>query len=286
MEYLFLSAAVLCSALLNITANLFNKLNKADRNFSRLYNLIVTASSCLAWCVLFIPDFDFSPQVLPYSFAFGVFYVLIFTGLFYAMKHGSPSLTSFVKQLSLIVVSMWGFVFWKNPLSLNVTIGLLLVLVALYLCFKPEKGAKANPTWLLFSLMLIVGNAGCSIIQKYQQLHFDGNYGKLLMVCATFTSSVICFLLNLHSDRPRVKELSRYTVILPALAGLSSTFLNVFVLKLITSSIPESVFFPVIGVGGIILTTLFSVGIYKEKLSKTRFVGLLVGIVAIVFLNI
>ena len=47
-------------------------------------------------------------------------------------------------------------------------------------------------------------------------------------------------------------------------------------------SVTESVFFPVIGVGG----TLFSVLVYKEKLTLFRTAGLLVGLVAIVFLNL
>lgn len=285
MNMLYLIGAVICSALSNVTANLFNKLNKSGKNLSSLYNLIVTASSCFVWCLLFVSDADFSVKVLLYSLVFGVFYVFIFIGLFYAMKHGSPSLTSFVKQLSLIIVSLWGFIFWDNPISTTVIIGLLLVLAALWLCFKPERGIKTNLSWGLFSLILIVGNAGCSIVQKYQQIRFDGGYGSFLMLGATATSVLLCLFIYLKCDRPQLKELPRFTFMLPIVAGMSSAFLNVFVLKLITSSIPESVFFPIIGVGGIILTTLFSVGVYKEKLTATRWIGLGVGVVAIVFLN-
>ena len=47
-----------------------------------------------------------------------------------------------------------------------------------------------------------------------------------------------------------------------------------------------SIMFPIISAGGIIGTSLVSVLFYKEKLTKMQYAGLVLGIGAIVLLNI
>lgn len=284
MDHLFLSTAVLCSALLSITATAFNKHNKSG--FSYLYNLIVTASSFLVWLISFINKPEFSAGVIVYSIIFGLFYVVSFIGVFHAMSCGSPSLTAFMKPLSLIIVSLWGVLFWNNPISPTLTVGLVLVVVSLWLCFKPNGISKTSGKWFLFAIMLIVGNAGCSLAQKYQQIRFAGEYGNFLMLGATGASVIFCLFICLTGERPKACDVNKRTLHLPAVAGLSSALLNICVLRLISSPIPESVFFPIIGVGGVMLAVLFSVAVYKEKLALLQWVGLCIGVIAIAFLNI
>ena len=47
-----------------------------------------------------------------------------------------------------------------------------------------------------------------------------------------------------------------------------------------------SVMFPLISAGGIIVTFIISKFVYKENLTRMQFMGFLVGILSIVFLNI
>lgn len=99
-------------------------------------------------------------------------------------------------------------------------------------------------------------------------------------------SVIIYVLIYFGSDKCDFNKISKKTFIFPAIAGIGSAVLNLFIIMLIASPMSESVFFPGIAVGGLILTTLFSVVFYKEKLSPKRWTGLFLGIVALVFLNI
>ena len=47
-----------------------------------------------------------------------------------------------------------------------------------------------------------------------------------------------------------------------------------------------SVMFPIISAGGIILTAIVSVLFYKEKLTRMQYAGFVLGILAIVLLNL
>jgi len=202
---------------------------------------------------------------------------------------GSVSLTAFVKQLSLIAVAFWGFFFWDTPLSVTTIIGMVLIVAALYLCFKPDKahhGERVSLKWVIFSLMLLVGNAGCSITQKYQQKLFDAQHGNMFMFFGVLISVFVSLIMYLRGKKCRLRDISKVSLVFPILGGISSGFLNLFILLLINSTMSESIIFPGIAVGGLIFTTIYSLAVYREELYPRQWAGLGVGALALVFLNL
>ncbi|MBQ8868129.1 MAG: EamA family transporter [Oscillospiraceae bacterium] len=288
MDYIYLIGAALLSAAMSVVNMAFKRRNWGAENTSSFYNLLVSISAFVTWGVFFALDGSFDIRVILYSATYGIFYAMALIGLFKALEYGSASLTSFIKQLSLIAVSIWGFIFWKTPLTVTVVIGLVLIVIALYLCFKPDRNhaVKTSVKWVVFALLLLVGNAGCSIIQKYQQAAFDTKYGSTLMFFGIGFATIFCLAKYLKDKKPDFKMLSKSSLVLPVVSGISSALLNNFIILMLSTALSESVIFPVIAVGGMILTTLFSVLVYKERLGKLEWAGLAVGAVALVFLNV
>ena len=290
--YFYLLFGMCASASLSIMSTLFNRTNAECKNLSLFYNLLVTFSAFCTWTFVFCFRPAFDVRVIGYALAYAIFYIMALTGLFKALEHGSVALTSFVKQLSLIGVSIWGLLFWNSPFSTVVGLGLLVMIIALYFCFgygqnRAEEKNGSFGKWLFFALMLLVGNAGCSIVQKYQQIACNGEYGNALMVCGTGISSLLCLILFATGKKKGdIKKISPKTLIFPVLAGCSSAILNLFILLLMSSALSISVIFVSIAVGGILLTTLFSVCIYHERLRKIQWLGLALGIIAVALLNI
>jgi len=70
-----------------------------------------------------------------------------------------------------------------------------------------------------------------------------------------------------------------------ALCGLANGIVNLFTM-ILSNTMPASVMFPLISGGGIILSTIVSIVLYKEKLNTYQFIGLLMGIASVVFLNL
>lgn len=286
MPYIYLFSAVLFSSMLSIMGAVFNAKTECAKNSSALYNLFVTAAAFISWGIIFLADFEFEPKVLLYSFGYAIFYTMALMGLFGALKSGSVALTSFVKQLSLVGVAVWGFLFWNTPLSINVAIGIAIIVAAIYFCFKPDK--KDSKTfslrWLLNALILFIGNSGCTVIQKYQQMHFGGKYGSLLMLCACGFSAAVCFVMCLKKGK--VSGIKPKAVIFPVTAGVSSALLNLFIIQLSSTNLSPALIYPTIAVGGVMLTAVFSVAVFREKLKTHQWIGLCIGMVAIAFLNL
>ena len=293
MQYLYLSCAMVFSAMLTICGQLYNRKNEGRPNVSRLYNVIVPASATFGWLILYLLDFSFDPMVLLYSVGYGVFYTCFTIGMVGALKVGSTSLTALVKQLSLVGASIWGFFFWDVSLTATAVYGLICIVTSLCLCLLgKEKGAEKESThrhsvwkWIPFALLIAIGNAGCSIIQKYQQIAFDGQHKNMLMVFGVFFSFLVSSCLALREERTHWKEALRSSWWFPFMAGLSSAFANVFVLILLGTEMSTVVIYSGMAVGGLILTTLISRIFFGERLRSLQWVGIGVGAVALVLLN-
>lgn len=288
MSYIYLLSAIIFSAMLSIMTAVFNSRNKIS-NILNLYNLIYMASSFVCWTIMYILNFSFEPKVLIYSVGYGICYTMALIGLFNAIKYGPISLTSFIKQLSFVGVAIWGFIFWRSPITLTVMIALLLIAVSLYLCFKSNKNQSYNllsMKWVLYVILLFIGNAGCSIVQKYQQMEFSGKHKDMLMCFAVAFAMLLSGLFLIKNGIPNFKLLSKGSFKFPIFAGFSSALANLFILLLANTTLSPAVIYPCIAVGGMILSILFSVIAYKEHLMKTQCIGLSIGVVAIVFLNI
>ena len=289
MLYIFLLVAICASASLSIMSKLFSEINDGKKNISSFYTALAVFSALVSWGVVCLVKGELEWRVIGYSLAYGLFYVTAMIGVFNAYKTGSTSLTAFVKQLSLIGVAFWGFIFWDIPIEINVVIGIVLIVVALYLCFKKDRGEGApivSFKWVMYSSMLLLGNIGSSVVQKYQQMHFGGENGSIFMLFGMCIAFAVCVFLYLKGEKCRVREIKKVSLICPVVAGMSSMVLNLFTLALISSPMSESIIFPGIAVGGMILTILFSAVIYREKLRAVRWIGLLIGSVALVFLNL
>ncbi len=289
--YLIISTFFMSSA--SVIGAFYNRKNEGKEGATALYNFMLLLTVFCGWCVLFVLQPSFEWKVLPYSLLFGAFFVVCQVGNINALKTGSTALTSLMLQLSLIAVTVWGFFFWDATFTGIVAIGLLLVAVSLWLCLytgkgKEEEKKKNSAVWLIFALMAFVGNAGCSIVQKTQQMRFDGEHGNMLMMFATGISAaygVIVYFKNSKNRAPGYASV-KVTTVFPVVAGVCNILLNLFVMILATSDLSPSLIYPVLSVGGILITSVFSVAVFQEKLRWSQWLGVAIGAIAIALLSV
>lgn len=289
MNYLFLLAAVSASGIQNIVATAFNRENCEGRG-TGMYNILYTVTNFLCWIVVWMTEPTFRWEVLPYCLLFGLCYVTSMFGLLGALAYGSASLTAFIKQLSLVGVAVWGFFFWQTPVTVTVIAGLLFIAVALLLCLinphhHGEETEGISKKFLLYSLLLFCGNTFYSVIQKYQQIRFDGENGAAFMCIGSFFAAVMCILFSLRS-KPSLKSLTKRSRIYPVLGGALSCLLNRSILTLATSTLSPALIYPAVAVGSMTIGILFSVLAYKERLPRRKWVGLALGTVAVALLSL
>ena len=290
MPYLYLLGSVFLAASTSIFGGFYNRKNDGKKGTSSFYNFLILSSVFIGWLIIFLFDRALEMAVLPYSLLFSVCYTACAIGTIYALKTGPVLLTSLMMQLSLIGVALWGFIFWNQTPQWWTWLGLGLVAVALWLCLnsgkKESEDNKLSWQWFVSVAAMFFGNAGCSIVQKTQQMEFDGQYGSFLMLIAMAISVIVCFVLYMRDDRSESKEIFVSSWYYPVVAGVANVLLNVAVMKMATSELSPSVIYPVLAVGSLIITTVFSTVAFKEKMRWWQWLGVGVGMVATAILSI
>ena len=289
MPYLYLISGVFCSASASIFASLYNRKNVDRKNATSLYRVLLTCSVFAFWLVTFLTERSADAGVWWYAVLFGVFYAFSIFGLFNALRTGPIILTSLILHLSLIGVTAWGFFFWDTKFTLLVGIGLVLVVIALWLCLYTGKATEKKQIslkWIGFSALAFICNAGCVIVQKTQQMDFDGQYGNLTMAIASGIAMLICLGGFFCGDRSDARVILKGSWYIPVMAGIGNGAMNLFTILMATSTLSPSLIYPVLAIGGIAVTTVASVLVFKEKMRWWQWIGVFIGTVATGILSI
>lgn len=262
------------------------------------FAMITVLTACLFFVVSGGFKFNFHPEILPYAIGFATAYCAATIFGFWAILTGPLSLTSLATSYSLLIPTFWGIIFDGDKTSVWLYVGIALLAASLvFINMKDKKPAenaegavtapetKITLKWVIFVLIALVTNGACSTIQPAQTKKFDGAYDSIFMIISLAIVAVVLLGFVLWKERrelvPTLKIGAPYMVH----CGIANGVVNLFVM-LASMSIPKSVMFPLISAGGIVLTWIISVFLYKEKLSMKQNIGLVLGIVSIVFLNL
>ncbi|MBQ8249274.1 MAG: DMT family transporter [Clostridia bacterium] len=230
---------------------------------------------------------NFTVEILPYAIRFATadcasaFFNLI------AIQCGSLSLTSLIVSYSLMIPTLYGLIFNGDPVNIFFYIGLAFLLLSLLFVNRTSGGdVKITFKWLICVIIAFVGNGICSTVQPEQSNRFGNKYDDTFMVIALAIVFVTLLIFALIKDRKIFLPTVKTNVHLMVLCGLSNAVANLLVMAATGLGVNKSLMFPLISAGGIVIAWVVSVFLYKEKLSKKQHLGLALGVIAIVFLNI
>lgn len=290
-SYLFLSFITIATAMQTILAKKYNTSNSGYKGSISYYNLIFIIFCILVYTVASLIDFSFNMTTFMLALAYGLCFFLVQIGLVKALQYGLSSMTSMLIQLSLILTAVYGLIVWKEPFTLLILIGLILIVIAIVLCVV-QKQQKTDieklsnrKKWLFWVFIAFFCNIACSILQKTHQLEFDGEYRNLFML----TGMCLCFVLFLTifilDNKSILKTFKKITTLYPVIAGITNGVANIFIM-ILALLLSGSIVYPVMSIGSLVIVLIFSIFIFKEKLSVIQWIGVVLGCVATVLLVI
>ena len=227
----------------------------------------------------------FPLELLPYALAFGLSYAAAGVCTVWAVGCGPLSLTSLMVSYSLMLPTLYGLLFLKDPMGKGFIAGLLLLLLSLWLVSKKDDKMRISFRWVLLAFLAFLGNGGCSIFQKMQQVAFEGAYKNELMVLALGIAIPILLLVALIGERGEWKENFKAGALPAALAGVANGMVNLLVM-ILSGRMAVSVMFPLISAGGLLVVFFVSRFIFKENLTKRQMLGFFLGLGSIILLNL
>lgn len=253
----------------------------------------IIAAALAVWALIARPSFS-SPTVL-YGILFGVLFVATLEFYYFAMQSGPLSYTGFFFSASMLIPSVTGLLFWKEPLTWKVGLGILLFLAAFY-CITVlggAKGGKFNKRWLILCFFTWAGNGSLSLVMNFQQralkrrgIPSESPQMMLVSFAAAFGAAVLLSLFlgkpgGLKGDLSVIKK-SLLPIVLVAVGTGGGNVLTSY----LSGVVPASYLYPVVQGGTMLAISLYSMLVLREKINLAGKIGVLIGVCAIVLMSV
>jgi len=211
-----------------------------------------------------------------------------------ALQVGPLSYTTVIISFSTLISALSGVLFFGESIGLWQIIGMVLMLASFALANSGENGGKrANLRWLLLCVVAFLATGAIGVMQKiHQSSAFKEELNAFLVIAfgvSASLSGVVALLLRKKESGSEENRNDRGGMMLLFLLMLVSGVcvaannkLNLYLSGVIDSVI----FFPVVNGGGLVLTTLASLIIFKERLRTKQWIGILLGIASVLCLCI
>lgn len=286
MNVLYLILIILFISAQHITRKPYTKRTEGKGAF--LFSLL-SVSATLLFFFLTSGELHFEATLLPYSALFALAYGLgtVFTVL--AVSCGPLSLTTLILSYALLLPTVYGLAVLHDPIRVWFFPGICLLVISLFLLNrKSEKSAPITAKWLLYVILAFLGEGGCTVSLKMQQVAFNGAYKNEFMCLAlSLVVITLCGCLVFSNERKHLKTYVKSGWYLAPLCGIFNGIVNLLVMVLSgPDGMAASVMFPLISAGGIVTTYCVSRFLYKEQLSPSQQWALILGIGSVVFLNL
>ena len=282
MNYILLSISMLSMVLQN---SLFNNVSKKDlKNTSDTFYY----NSCLyIVCVILFGVLALGGSVSIYSVALGLLFgIVTMLSNFYklsALSKGPMHITILITTSSMIIPAISGAVFFSEKFSIGKSIALLALILFIYLSLKKEKTKIINKKWILYCFISFLCQGAIGIIQKIHQTSAHKNELFLFLAVSFLFSFLFSRLLSRKSRTTCQFKGKQY--IFAGICGVCTFIMNFLNLKL-SGILPTQLFFPLVNGSSIVLTSLISITVFKEKITKLQLTGLIGGLMSLIFICI
>lgn len=234
-------------------------------------------------------SFYFPAKLCMFGLISGIFYAIGFYAAYAALRLGSYGMTRLLSSFGTIIPIAYGILFLKESSTVFTYISVAMILFSLFLMNyqKPsdQDATKISFKWVLCVTCSVLANAGIAIVAKTQQMEYGTvcNNEFLILSYLIATASLIFF--GFLYERKELQGVLKTGLLYGSLAGILSGINNLCGI-LTYLYVPISVVSPVKTALSLVLSFLISVLLYKEKFTKRQLLSVVIGIVAVILINL
>ena len=142
-----------------------------------------------------------------------------------------------------------------------------------------KSGGSVHGKWFLCSLLAFLFQGAIGVLQKvHQSSVYKEETGGFLFV--GFVCAALYSLIRAKGGFSQIKG-GKTTLAVAFVCGACTVAMNYINLKL-SGMLPSQLFFPLVNGSAIILTSVVSLVLFKEKISKRQQIGLIGGILSLI----
>lgn len=210
-----------------------------------------------------------------------------------ALQSGPMAYTMVIVSCSTVLTALSGFFFFGESLGILQIVGIAFMVGSFIFAAEKKAGEKkGSALWLLFCALSFICSGSIGFMQKiHQSSSHKGELNTFLVISFAISfvfAAIMALIFSKKDDQPLFEKDKNGKVIwlfigIMVLSGLSVGANHKLNLAL-SGQIPSAVFFPIVNGGNLILTTLSALILFKEKLTKKQWIGVILGVISVLFL--
>lgn len=292
-NYILLGISLLAYLGGNITRKYFTDRTASTSSSGFVFNAVTCAAAALV--ILCMGGFgSLSVFTLLLALLFGAVVALQGIVTVGALKCGPMSYTTVITSFSTLITALSGVMFFGEHLGAVQIVGIALVLASFVLAVKSDGEKKsAGAKWLILCIIAFITTGGIGIMQKLHQSSDFKEELNAFLIISDLTAALICavsaIVLKSREGRAAIEKPAcnqKGMLVLLAIMLLNGICIalngkfNLF----LSGVMDSAVFFPTVNGGGLVLSTVAAIVLFKERLTLKQWIGILLGTAAVVLL--
>lgn len=224
---------------------------------------------------------------LPYSLFLGCIFIALFNVMAITTQKLGASVGSIANKMALVIPVVFAILVYNDQVNSLKIIGILLALAGILLSTLKPKTFKENyqKSDLLFPLILFIGSGFIDTYIKYVEEYLLKDSTEFqLFASFTFLTAFTIGLITIAMNKKH-RSFKKQNFIGGLVLGTINFGSIYFLLETFRrSDLESSVIFPFNNVGVVILTTVLSLWIFKEKFNLMNKIGIAISVVAVILI--
>ena len=254
-----------------------------------LFNAVICLFSMLFFVLTDKNGFYFPPMLFAFGFVSCLMYAAGFGFMYLALQCGSYALTRLIASLSGIISILYGIILLNEPANAVTWLAFGLVFLAVFLMNyqkkeqSEEKGFSLK--WLIYVIITAVSNGLIAVITRMQQIYFNDACSNEFKLLSLGGACIALLIIGAFTDQGRFRDTLRHGTLHGTLAGLLNG-INNYLTMAVYLFIPISLATSLKTGLEILASFAISVLIYREKFTRRQVIGAVIGIAALILLQL
>ncbi len=217
----------------------------------------------------------------------GLLFISVFNLMALTSQRNGLSVASVAGKMSVVIPVIFGVWAYKESIHLLKITGIILALAAVYLTALKENSISKSKNSLLFPFLLFIGSGVIDAAIKYFETKHLPEGGIPIFSATIFAIAAITgiFILLVKAIKGEL-TINLKNIIAGICLGIPNYYSIYFLLEALnTEGLESSTLFTINNVAIVMLTTLFGLLLFKEKLIRKNWYGIGLAIISILIIS-
>lgn len=258
-----------------------------EKDDKTAFNLSKMTAAAVIFTLAAVVSFSFHRPTAVYGSCYGVFLFISMVCGLAALTCGPMALTSMIVSFSLMIPTLYGIFVLREPVTAFGVLGLVFICFSFVLVNrKPDRNSRISGKWLAFTLVTMLSNGICSLIQKLHQSAYAGLYRAEFMMFASLVSLALFLGVYLAKLPGKKRERQRASVYVKGLLAGGTNGCANFLSLYLAATQPATVLFPVLSVCTALASLAAGRWLFGEKLRNSQLCGFALGVLSLILVKL